>query len=132
MRANIMAKTESQLQFTFKTKAFQDYYNKNKANPELLGVFEYLQDTDNNEVAYNLFNKFFIMEDYSYSCTSKGASIHTFTISSKRDNVIAPINALDEEEQQLILECLGFWGDTDSIITFSTSIYHYLTIINEG
>lgn len=129
-----MAKTESQPQFTFKTKAFQDYYNKNKANPELLGVFEYLQDTDNynNGVAYNLLNKFFIIEDYSYICTSKGASIHIFTITSKSDNEIAPINALHEEEQQLILECLGLWGDTDSIITFSTSIYHYLTIINEG
>lgn len=127
-----MAKTESQPQFTFKTKAFQDYYNKNLTKPELLGVFEFLQDIDNDTVSYELLNKSFIIEDYSYICTSKGASIHIFTITSKSDNEIAPINALHEEEQQLILECLGLDDDPDSIITFSTSIYHYLTIINEG
>ena len=124
-----MARTPQSLP-PFKTKAFQDYYNRTNGIQELNGTYEFLQGTENYS-CFELLLKFFNINSYCYSYSIEtGASIHTFIISRK--NEITSYQELGDEEKQLILESLGLWDDNDSIITFSSSINHYLTIINEG
>lgn len=115
--------------FSFKTEAFKDYYNRNKADNSFLGVFEFLEIIENDPLYAKFQEKFSIM---GYGLTYIGdATIHSFLIQRKQDinNII--IEPLQEEEIQFLVNTLGMEDENTTTRVYSTYFSHYVTIINE-
>ena len=136
-----MAKTESQLQFTFKTKAFQDYYNRNYNNPESKGAIEFLQGMEEDIDYFNLMKDSYEILGYE-SCSilydkesNLFSSVHIFTIKRIDPTYIPYDRPLSEDDQINILEAIlgpDYECEGNLCNFINAGEYTYLTIINEG
>lgn len=120
---------------TFKTKAFQDYHNDNKANSHLQGVFEYLQSLEQEPSLKEFFQKYCITSYNYYEMKQDELIIcnHHFLIrrTLEAQEELSYVNPLSREELQYVLDTLGMEDEGSKSIVYSTDYAHHLIIMAE-